>query len=105
MQLERVGDAFVGRLVKHIMASSAWIGNAAIFITFDEGSYGISDFFSRLYGGGRVATIVIAKTGVRSYISHTRFDHYSLLRTLEEAWNLPLLGHAKGANSMNEFFW
>lgn len=104
VQLERVGDAFVGRLVKHIMASPAWIGNAVIFVTFDEGSYGISDFFSRLYGGGRVATIVIAKTGVRSYISHTRFDHYSLLRTLEEAWNLPLLGHAKEVHDMSEFF-
>jgi len=59
-------------------------------------------------GGCRVGTIVIspkygATGGFRSATPH---NHYSLLRTIEDAWGLELLGHAKDAaiTPMSEFF-
>ena len=58
------------------------------------------------YGGGIVPAIVIAKHGPRHYTSDVAYNHYSLLRTIEENWNLPYLANASdGANvrSMAEF--
>jgi len=58
------------------------------------------------YGGGLVPAIVIARHGVRNYTSATPYNHYSLLRTIEENWNLGYLGNASDSvnvTSMDEF--
>jgi phospholipase C len=47
-----------------------------------------------LYGGGHVPMIVIARSGSRSEADATPTNHYSLLKTIEMNWNLPLLGYA-----------
>ncbi len=59
------------------------------------------------YGGGQIPAIVIARHGARHYTSDTPYNHYSLLRTIEENWNLPYLGNASDnaqVTSMKEFF-
>ncbi len=59
-----------------------------------------------LYGGGLVPAIVVARNGVRRYASAVPYNHYSLLRTVEEAWGLGYLGNASDAaqvHSMAEF--
>lgn len=58
------------------------------------------------YGGGLVPAIFIARLGVRNYVSHTPYNHYSFLRTIEENWHLGYLGNASDdaqVKSMNEF--
>ena len=92
----RTGDAFLSRFVPRITGSSAF-ANSVLFITWDEGS-------TTLGGGGRVATLVISPRvtpGFRSSITHT---HYSLMRTIENAWGLGCLAKACTANDLREFF-
>lgn len=59
------------------------------------------------YGGGLIPAIVIARHGVRGYVSNVAYNHYSLLRTIEENWHLGYLGNASDSSqvsSMSEFF-
>lgn len=47
-----------------------------------------------LYGGGHVPMIVIQRDGPRHMTSDAATNHYSLLQTIEQNWNLPYLGNA-----------
>ena len=59
-----------------------------------------------LYGGGLVPAVVIAPSGPHHFVSDVSYNHYSLLRTIEDAWHLRELGftsdHAQ-VQTMNEF--
>jgi phospholipase C len=98
------GDRVIGELVQRIMAASLWgaADNAAIVITFDE-----NDKDQRRggdqsccgsdpgAGGGRIPTIVITNHGPRGIVDSRPYNHYSLLRTTEEAFGInEYLGHA-----------
>ena len=98
-RLERAGDAFVRDWAGKIMASPAWQGNAALVITFDEG-----EGRDRAGGGGKIATIVVTREGPRGVRSERPYTHYSLLRTLEDAWGLPPLREAARATPMADLF-
>ena len=90
------GDAFLRAFVPRITGSTAF-ARSLLVITWDEGS-------TSLGGGGHVATIVISpavRSGFRSSIAHT---HYSLLRTIEDAWGLGCLNRTCTANDLREFF-
>jgi hypothetical protein len=91
------GDRNLNRIVTQIMNSSAWSAssNTAIVITFDEdGSHGTdgccgtntSDVANT--GGGRIATIVMTNHGPRGVVDSTPYSHYSLLRTIEDAFGI-----------------
>jgi hypothetical protein len=59
------------------------------------------------YGGGLIPAIVVTTKGKRSYTSQTPYNHYSLLRTVEENWGLGYLENASDSvqvHSMSEFF-
>lgn len=92
-------DQFIGTWVDAIRASPAWDDRAAIVITFDE-----SESADKSGGGGRIPTIVLTKTGPQGYSTQTSYNHYSLLRTLLDAWKLPPLGESAKAAPMNELF-
>ena len=47
-----------------------------------------------VYGGGHVPMIVIQRGGAHGMTSNTATNHYSLLQTIEQNWNLPFLGNA-----------
>ncbi|ABF43968.1 hypothetical protein Dgeo_2534 (plasmid) [Deinococcus geothermalis DSM 11300] len=81
------------------LPSSAWDDHAAIVITFDE-----AEGKDERGGGGRIPTIVLTKTGPHGLQSDRNFNHYSLLRTLTDAWNLKPLGESRNASPMNELF-
>jgi phosphatidylinositol-3-phosphatase len=90
------GDAFLRAFVPRITSNAAF-ASSLLLITWDEGSTGSG-------GGGHVATLVISPrvpAGFRSAVSHT---HYSLLKTIENAWGLGCLGHTCTANDLREFF-
>jgi hypothetical protein len=49
---------------------------------------------STVYGGGHVPMIVVQRGGHHGTTNDTPTNHYSLLQTIEQNWNLPFLGNA-----------
>jgi phosphatidylinositol-3-phosphatase len=81
-----VGDTWlrsqIGKFLK--------LTNTVVFVVFDEGSTSIR-------GGGHTAALALGKA-VRSGSRFTGVtSHYGILRTIEQAWGLPLLGHSAHA--------
>jgi phospholipase C len=116
--LIRRGDKVLGGLIAKIQASPAWRakGDFAIVITFDEGGNksrdgccGVTPDAPSNYGGGHIPTLVITKHGPRGVVDDTPYNHYSLLRTIEDAFGIDEhLGHAaetdKGVTPMTRLF-
>ena len=92
----RTGDAFLAAWLPIILDSRAF-ADGVVFLTWDEGR-------TNEGGGGVVATLVISPLARGSFSSATPHSHYSLLRTIEEAWSLPCLSDACRANDLAEFF-
>jgi hypothetical protein len=95
--LIRRGDAHAKLLVDELMSTKTWRSSDrdAIVITFDEddhhgkeGCCGIDKSDPANSGGGRIPTIVITNHGPRSIADPTPYSHYSLLRTVEEAFGI-----------------
>jgi hypothetical protein len=116
--LKQKADAFVQQAVTTIMHSRAWTPFSAIFIVADEGDFtanttnagwdspaGCCDspvlpagtisptWPGGVYGGGLVPAVVVTGRGPRHVVSDLPYNHYSLLRTIEDAWGLPELGY------------
>jgi hypothetical protein len=90
------GDAFLAAFVPSLLASPAFT-DSVLFITWDEGT-------SKANGGGHIATIVATPGMTPGYKSGATVNHYSILRTIEQAWGLPLLGEAATAPTL-QFPW
>jgi hypothetical protein len=94
------GDSYVGTLVHQIMRSNAWQnGNNAIVVTWDEDDFSDSGLpgtgcCGSDPGGGHVATIVITNQGENHVVDGTAYNHYSLLRSFEQAFGLSCLANA-----------
>jgi hypothetical protein len=120
------GDNEIGRLIGEIQASPAWSapGNFAVVITWDEdnhshppreggpvqGCCGDDPKSAANYGGGHIATIVITNHGPRGVKDDTPYNHYSLLRTTEDAFGIAEHLHsaddaAHGVVPMTRLFW
>jgi hypothetical protein len=98
------GDTVVGSLVAEIQRSPIWTKpgtNTAIVVTWDEdGSYTNGSCCVKNPtnpGGGHIATVVITNHGASGVVDATPYDHYSLLRTIEDAFGLGHLVHADDA--------
>ena len=66
------------------------LAGSVVFVVFDEGA-------TDKGGGGRVAALALGPL-VRPGSDYDRpTNHYGLLRTLEDAWGLPPLGHSAQA--------
>lgn len=83
----RAGDRFLAGTLGKILASPAWRTQRSLaIITFDE------DAYDHEHPPQRVPTIVLGSRGVRAgFVSHRRYTHYSLLRTIEAALRLGTL--------------
>jgi phosphatidylinositol-3-phosphatase len=92
-----VGDSFLKGFVPRITGSQAWQEGGVLFITWDEGS-------TNLRGGGRVPLLVISNQVPRGFRSAVEYNHYSLLRTVEDAWGLGCLNLSCQAKNLGEFF-
>lgn len=120
--LKQNADAFVKQAVTTIMSSRSWTRHSAIFIVADEGDYnstasnggwattegccdspvvpaGAPDINAAwpggVYGGGLVPAIVIpGGNHPHHVVVDTPFNHYSLLRTVEDAFGLPEIGYS-----------
>jgi hypothetical protein len=117
------GDDETAWLVNGIMGSNLWRqGRNAIFVVFDEGNgpltclydpdHGVDTASGSLLPGAdcyapanfndRVVFIAITNYGVKG-VTDTRFQsHFSMLKTIEAAFDLPFIGHARdpGTNTL-----
>jgi hypothetical protein len=90
------GDAWLASVVPQILQSAAFT-DSVLFVTFDEGT-------SSIGGGGRIPLIVASRWTAPGLKSATTATHYSVLRTIEDAWRLAPLGQSASATAMTEFF-
>ncbi|HEY9639971.1 MAG TPA: alkaline phosphatase family protein [Coleofasciculaceae cyanobacterium] len=99
--LIQTGDTMMAQAVEQIISSSLWSSpnNNAIVITWDEddnpmnktapqGCCGFDPASAANFGGGQIPTIVITNHGSQGIIDPTPYNHYSLLRTLEDAFGI-----------------
>ena len=92
--LIQAGDAFLSSTVGAIMSSSAWTGNSVIFITWDESDFPFGDTSGccdAVPGGGHVVTLVISHSDHSARSSAAAYNHYSLLATIQQGWQLGCL--------------
>jgi phosphatidylinositol-3-phosphatase len=84
------GDRYLQGLLPGLIGA---VGrNGAVFVTWDEGT---SDSgCCSVAAGGHVVTIAVGGAVRRHAHTAVRYDHYSLLRTIEDSWHLPELGAA-----------
>lgn len=115
-------DRRLAEIVDMLTKSAAWNGpgNMAIVITFDENDSGSSGGHpdgccgsgpedEHNPGGGWITTVVMTNHGPRGLQDPTPYNHYSLLRTMEQAFGITTyLGHAadlhKGVVAMSPLF-
>jgi hypothetical protein len=91
------GDSWLKQwLPDHVLNTSAWkTTNSAVFITWDEGTAA---------AGGSVPLIVISHLTSPGTASGNAHNHYSLLRTIEDAWSLGCLRESCQASALTELF-
>ena len=85
------GDRWLGGFLPRLL-SSPQLRGGVVFIVFDEGDSG-----DHAGGGGHTIALAVGPTvraGARATVPLT---HYSLLRTVEDAWSLPRLGRSAAA--------
>lgn len=87
------GDVAVQKLVTAIKKSPAWSeGHNAIVVLWDENDYSLAP------NTNQVVLIVDTNYGVAGKQSATPYNHFSLLKSLESAFELPCLNHACDGN-------
>jgi hypothetical protein len=103
-------DAFLAQWVPKIMAAPAYRDGGLIVVTFDEGSdsaacCGEASGFGPDHpnvplpgkngpGGGRIGAVLLSPLIRPGTVSTVDYNHYSLLRTVEDIFGLPHLGDA-----------
>jgi hypothetical protein len=110
------GDDETFWIVNAITGSKTWSkGRNALFVVFDEGNGPLTcpnynpdtatdvqpgtllpgpDCYDPKNFNDKVVLIAITNYGVRHVVDNRFYSHYSLLKTIEEAFDLPFLGHA-----------
>ena len=86
------GDRWLAGMVPRITASKAWQQGGVLFITWDEDDGS---------GANQVATLVVSP-GQAGHQSARRYDHYSLLATIEDLLGVGRLGQSAAAQPMSE---
>jgi hypothetical protein len=87
----QAGDVTVQNLVGAIHASDAWKhGRNAIVVVWDENDYSSLP--------NQVVTIVETNYGVSKTTSNVKYNHFSLLKTIEAGFGLSYLNHAADEN-------
>jgi phospholipase C len=102
------GENWTVQQINAIMQGPDW-SSTAVFLTWDD--YG--GFYDHvappdldIYGlGARVPLLIISPYAKQGYISHTPYEFSSVLKFVEERFNLqPLTARDEGANDMTDSF-
>lgn len=98
-------DAFLRTWVPRITSAPAFKQNGMLIITFDEG-VGPAACCGEIRpkgaprpgktgpGGGRIGAVVLSPFITPGTVSNVAYNHYSLLRSIEDWFGLPHLGYA-----------
>lgn len=90
-----VTDAWLQNLIGLLQPALDAAGKPyLIILTWDEGQGNHSCCGLPKLAGGRIATILISPQVKSGFHDDTPYSLYSILKTIETAWNLNLLGHA-----------
>ena len=100
----KLGDDFLSATVTAIMASPAWKENSVIVIAWDEDDYSGHDGccgtptgqMMSVLGGSRAPALIITSQNAKPQKVADPYNHYSLLGTIQHAWNLDCLGNTCG---------
>lgn len=94
----KVGDTWLKTLVPKILNSKAFTkNNSLLAITWDE-----AETHDK---ANKVPLILVGSHVKQQYVSSQQHTHYSLLRTVEQAWGLaPLTSNDAQATTLEEFF-
>jgi hypothetical protein len=115
------GDDETFWIVNAITGSRMWNkGRNALFVVFDEGNGPLTcnynpdtktdvaspnsllpgaDCYDPKNFNDKVVFIAITNYGVKGVVDNTFYSHYSLLKTIEAAFDLPFIGHAQDAGT------
>jgi len=75
------GDTWLANNVPNILKSPAFTKQKSLLvITWDEGETS---------GDNRIATLFAGSAVKQGFVSHSKYTHYSLLKTIEDVWGLP----------------
>jgi phospholipase C len=115
------GESFAARVVNAVLASPAWDRTLLVWTYDEHGGYydhvpppsavrpddippevpadQLYDGFARY--GFRVPCVVVSPWARRHHVSHTVYDHTSILKLVETKWNLPAMTYRDAnANSL-----
>jgi phospholipase C len=104
------GPSWVAQVVNAIGESPAWNTTAIIVVWDDWGGWydHVPPPGPRSFGGlgFRVPMIVIAPYAKRGYVTHTVYELGSIVKFVEDNWNLPRLGTSdvRAADFVNDVF-
>ena len=105
-------DQFLRQVIPLIQASPAYKADGLIVVTFDESDGAQNDSTACCNeptgpntpapgitgpGGGRTGTVLLSRFIVPGTVTDTGYNHYSLLRSLENVFGLSHLGYAAQA--------
>ena len=90
-----VGDAFLKQFVGDLIGSPSWSKDDVLFLTWDEGRHSPQN---------SVPLVVVSDRVKSGYVSARPYTHYSLLRTIQAAWQLPCLHESCSASPFSDFF-
>ncbi len=116
------GDQFMGQVVNAVMSGPNWASTMLIWTYDEHGGYydhvpppaavTPDDVLPALKSddppggfdryGFRVPSGVVSPYARKDFVSHTVYDHTSILKTVEEKWNLPALTR-RDANAASLF--
>jgi acid phosphatase len=86
------GDAWLKANIVPLLSSPA-LTRSVVFVVFDEGD-------SDAGGGGNVEALALGPLVRPGAVFARPTSHYGLLRTIEQAWGLPLLGSSAHATAI-----
>lgn len=114
-------DEWLRTWVPKILASPAFRKDGLLVLTFDEADTGTQSGADAccgegpgpnaplpgIYGlgGGRTGTVLLSPFLKAGTINNTGYNHYSLLRTIEDTFGLPPLGYAGTARGFGYDVW
>ncbi len=95
-----VADDWLAELLTPLVPALNADGDAwLVILTWDEGQGNHSCCGLPAEAGGRIATVLFSPRVKNGFQDDTPYTHYSLLKTIAEAWGLPYLGHAADENN------
>ena len=93
-------DTWLTNLLGELVPALDATGQAyAIFMLFEEGQGDHSCCGLPESAGGRVPFVIYSPLVKNGFEDNTPYTHYSLLKTIAQAWGLPFLGHAAEENN------